>query len=267
MDSRKSITAYRHSLSTRESEVLSTLSSRGKTIFTTGDLKEFIQEPKNLLDNLSRKKWILRMKKGVYAIAPLEAGKTGAAAYTLHSFAIASYLVEPYYIGYWSALNYHGLTDQTPPAVYIATTKPRNSRRMLDTEFRFVTIPARKLFGVAKVEIEKREVNVSSAEKTVVDCLDHPEHSGGMEEVARAIQGGEIDFKRLVDCAERLGNGAVLKRLGYMADALNVQELLRLLSDVKLSKGYSVLDPTMPKRGKITERWRLVVNVPLGPTR
>ncbi len=58
-----------------------------------------------------------------------------AGALTVHNFLIASHLVDPYYIGYWSALNYHGLTDQTPPAVYVATTKARHTKRMLDSEF------------------------------------------------------------------------------------------------------------------------------------
>lgn len=65
--------------------------------------------------------------------------------------------MKPYYIGYWSALNYHGLTDQTPLAVYIASTKPRNSRRILNAEFRFVKILARKMLGTEDAEIEKRK--------------------------------------------------------------------------------------------------------------
>ena len=267
MSARKSIRQYRHTLSGREAKILSSLSYRDRTIFTANDLKEFTPNPKNLLDGLSRKKWVLKIRKGVYAIVPFEAGELGSVSYTLHSFVIASFLIEPYYIGYWSALNHHGLTDQTPPAVYVATTRPKNSRTILDTRFRFVTIPKRKMFAVDEIDIEKRKVRISSREKTIVDCLDHPEHCGGVEEVAKALYFArdEIDCKKLVQLAERIGNNAVLKRLGYIAEALRLDKYSALLSTVTLKSGYSVLDPTLRAHGKIRERWKLIVNIPIDP--
>lgn len=269
MSTRKSIRQYRHTLSDRESRILSSLSYSGKTIFTANDIKKSTSNPKDLLDQLVRKKWILKIRKGVYAIVPFEAGELGASSYTIHSFVIASLLIEPYYIGYWSALNHHGLTDQTPPAVYIATTKPRNSRRILDIQFRFVTIPGRKMFGIKETEIEKRNVRISSPEKTIVDCLDHPEHCGGVEEVAKGLYFAkdEIDFQKVVLFAQKIGNRAVLKRLGYMAETLKLAEYSDLLSTAKLSAGYSLLDPTLPKRGQIKEKWKLVLNTPIDPIR
>lgn len=260
---------YSHSLSDRESKVLSNLSYSGKSVFTAEDIKEFVEDPRYIIDSLRRKRWILKIRKEVYAIAPLEAGENGSEAFTLHSFTIASFLVEPYYIGYWSALNYHGLTDQTPSAVYVATTKPRNSRRVLNTQFKFVTIPKWKLFGIDLADIEKRKINISSKEKTIADCLDHPEHAGGVEEVAKAIYSAsgnsEIDFRRLVDYSKKLRNGAVLKRLGFIAETLNIKGLSSLVSNTKLTSGYSALDPVLPKEGKIWERWKILVNTSLDP--
>jgi hypothetical protein len=59
----KSISQCRHTLSEAEARVLSSLSYRGKTIFTIEDAKEFAGNPKNLLDWLLRKKWILKTTK------------------------------------------------------------------------------------------------------------------------------------------------------------------------------------------------------------
>jgi len=266
---RESIIKYRRTLSDREARILSSLSYKGKTVFTVDDIVEFVDKPKNVLDNLVRKKWILKIRKGVYVVAPFEAGELGAASYTLHSFVIASFLVTPYYIGYWSALNQHGLTDQTPPAVYVATDKPRNSRKILDVVFRFVTIPHRKFFGVEEIEIEKSKVRISSREKTIVDCLDHPEHCGGVEEVAKALYYAkdEVDLKKVVSFAKKIGNSAVLKRLGYIVEILKLEEYSKLLSTAQLGSGYSLLDPTLPKHGQIKERWRLVLNTSIDPSR
>ncbi|MGI0088377.1 MAG: type IV toxin-antitoxin system AbiEi family antitoxin domain-containing protein [Nitrosotalea sp.] len=269
MKKRIMITKYRRTLSDRESRILSELSYKNKKIFTLDDIKELVDKPKNLLDQLIRKKWILKIRKGVYVITPLEAGQRGAESYTLHSLVIGSLLTKPYYIGYWSALNYHGLTEQTPARVYIATPKPKNSQTILDTRFIFVTIHPRKIFGIDETEIEKNKVRISSPEKTIVDCLDHPEHAGGIEEIAKSIyfSRNDIDAKKVVGFAKKIGNSAVTKRLGYLVETFGWKDYLELLSSVKLKSGYSLLDPNLPRKGHIKERWKLVVNATISQRR
>jgi len=264
-----SIKKYRKGLSKREARILSDLSYRGKEIFTIEDFKEYDRSPKGLLYNLSKKNWILRIKRGLYMIAPLEAGEFGARSYTVHSFLIASHLVEPYYISHWSALNYHGLTEQTPPAVYITTIKPRNRKKILDVDFIFVTVSERKMFGITEIRVENAPVRVSTPEKTIVDCLDHPEHCRGIEEVAKAIyfEHKNMDFKKIVKMAEKMGNRTIVKRLGYLLERLGLNEYEGLLAGFKISKGYSCLNPKLPKRGRINERWKLRVNVKIDPER
>ncbi len=269
MVTRISIIKYRRTLSDKESKILSGLSYKNKRIFTLDDLKGLVDKPKNLLDQLTRKKWILKIRRGVYAISPLEAGENGADSYALHSFVIGSLLTKPYYIGYWSALNYHGLTEQTPASVYIAVKKPKNSRTILDVRYVFVTIKPRKMFGTQEIEIEKRKIMISSVEKTIADCLDHPEHCNGTEEIAKSIyfSKDEINMDALVDCAKKIGNTAVIKRLGYLCETFGWNNYLQLLSDIKLKSGYSMLDPTREKTGRIVERWKIKVNVPIDPKR
>lgn len=263
MERGKSVKDYRESLSAREARILSDLSYRGKGIFTLEDIREYGGKPGKLLYNLSRKNWILKIKRGLYMIAPLDAGELGARSYTVHSFAVASHLVDPYYIGYWSALNYHGLTEQTSPAVYIVTTRPWKRKRILDIDFVFVTVRERKMFGTTEVKVENSRVRISTPEKTIVDCLDHPEHCGGIEEAAKAIyfEHKNLDLKKITGMAENMGNRTILKRLGYLLERLGIHEYSDLLAGLKISEGYSCLDPKLPKRGKINERWKLRVNV------
>jgi len=252
----KSIKKYRESLSKREARILSDLSYKGKGIFTLEDVKEYNKNTKSLLYNLSKKNWILKIKKGLYMIAPLEAGELGARSYTVHSFVIASHLVEPYYLSHWSALNYHGLTEQTPPSVYITTIKPRNRKKILDIEFVFVTVSERKMFGMTEVMVENIPIRISTPEKTIVDCLDHPEHCGGIEEAAKAIyfEHKNMDFVKIVEMAKKMGNKTIIKRLGHLLEKLGINEYNDLLTGLRISKGYSCLDPKLPKRGKINER-------------
>lgn len=266
---RISIKQYRRTLSDRESRVLSELSYKNKNIFTLSDIKKLVEKPKNFLDQLTRKKWILRIRREVYLITPLDAGERGADSYTVHSFVLGSLLTKPYYIGYWSALNHYGFTEQTPPCVYVATSKPRNSRKILNTEFKFVTITLKKMFDIESMTIENNPVNISSPEKTFVDCLDHPEHAGGIDEVAKALyfSKDELKLEKLARLAIKIGNSTVIKRLGYLSEIFELNECLEVLSKAPIKKGYSKLDPMSPKKGKIKEKWSLFINVSIDPDR
>lgn len=267
MHSPKSSRRYSHSLSGREATILTNLSFDGKSIFTTEDLPSSlgISGRQNLLKALVRKGWVLKVRKGVYALVPMEAGDRGAEGFAVDRLVVASSLVEPYYIGYWSALNYHGLTDQIPAAVYVATTKPRASRQVMGYPIKFVTLPSRKFFGSEDVEVGKAAVRMSTVEKTIVDCLDHPEHCGGVDTVASALffNQADINIKTLVTLARKIGNSAVLKRLGFLAEVLGIGDLAKAIARAELKSGYSPLDPSIPRRGKFVEKWKIIANVPM----
>jgi predicted transcriptional regulator of viral defense system len=66
----------------------------------------------------------------------------------------------------------------------------------------------------------------------------------------------------LIEYGDRLGNRAVFKRLGYMAEALGQDRggLIAACGD-RLSAGISPLDPGGPDGGRRDPRWRLQINV------
>ena len=141
---------------------------------------------------------------------------------------------------------------------------------ILDSDYCFVTIEKRKFFGSQKIEIEGWKVDISTPEKTIADCLDHPEHTGGIDEIAKAIYFNHKEFNvaKVSEHARRMGNMAILKRLGYI---LEISGLLDTYKDAfrqfTPSKGYPALDPISPKRGKHNSRWGLLVNFELDPKR
>jgi len=255
---------YRKGLSGLESRVLADLAFRGKTFFTPADLHAYGVDPRRFLHRLEKKGWVVWVKRNLYLIAPLDAGPEGARAYTVHGLVLASHLVSPSYIGFWSALNYHGMTEATPPAVFVATTVPRSRRTVLDVPIVFVTLRPWKMFGTTSARIEGEEVSFSDPEKTVVDCLDHPEHAGGIPLVAAALQEAwaSLDSPTVLRYARRIRNSAVLKRLGYLLEASGHTAEAARLRKVPLREGYPRLDPALPARGPTTERWKLRINVP-----
>jgi len=243
-------------------ELLHKLRRRGP-VFTFRDALEVSGYDRGylklVLHMLERGGWIERIERGKYIILPLEAER---GRYTLHEFVVGSALVEPSAIAYWSALHYHGLTEQIPNVVFVQTTsrKKRKELTVLGTRYKIVRVVERKFFGLEPLWIEGVGVHVTDREKTIIDCLDKPQHCGGIIEVYEALREGGVDAERLSEYLESFGSGAVAKRLAYLA------ELVGLEVEVPghlIKKGVAALDPTMPKRGKVDRRLKLLVNVEL----
>lgn len=252
-------------LGDKESFLLLSLARKDKQIFTIDDAKEIMERPKKIIYSLSKKGWILHLKRGLYAIVPLEIGPKGADAYIIHDFVIASYLSKPYYIGYWSALNYHGLTDEIPRTIFVATLDAKKPLKVLYSEFYFVKLAKKKFFGFGPVEMEERKINISNREKTIADCLDHPEHAGGIEEVARSIffNHKELNFELIERYLLKMGNLTALKRFGYILETCNLEYKIK----ASLSKGFGLLDPLSSRKGLYNKKWMLIVNKEIVPKR
>lgn len=259
----------RRGLSKTESYLLSKLSEEGIEIFTANDAAKALNkshaECRKIISNLKAKKWVEKIEAGKYLIIPLSAGVKPR--YTEHEFVIGSKLAEPYYIAYWSALNYHHLTEQIPFSVFVATTKRKSRRKILDIDYIFVTLSKRKFFGYISANIAGKNVYISDREKTVADCLDHPEYCGDITEAAKALKGRDISYEKIVSYAMRMGNATMLKRFGYLSEAmrLKLDDGLKNKMLANLTKGYSVLDPSVKSRkGKRNERWMLLINRKIG---
>jgi predicted transcriptional regulator of viral defense system len=139
---------------------------------------------------------------------------------------------------------------------------------VLESEYYFVKLARRKFFGWEELGIEDRTVRISNPEKTVADCLDHPEHCGGIEQVARAIyfSHDEIKLARVVQYARRMDNSTIMKRLGHILDATGLfDKYERLFIGYRPSAGFSKLDALSPRFGKHNARWGLLINYRLDP--
>jgi predicted transcriptional regulator of viral defense system len=257
----------RGGLSRNESLLLAALSERGKSIFKIEDivaeLKCSYEYAKVLAHSLTKKKWVIALKRGVYLIVPLSAGVKSR--YTEHEFVIASHLASPYYIAYWSALNFYGFTEQTPFTVFVATPRRVKSREVLNVKIKFITLNQRKFFGFEPTVVSAYKINVSDREKTLADALDHPEYCGGMFEVSKSLWNAkkEVSIEKVAVYAERMGNAAIVKRLGYLLEGLDVDVDLEVLSKLRgmISRGMSALDPTRPKKGRYNTGWNILLNV------
>lgn len=189
-------------------------------------------------------------------IIPLGAEK---GKYTLHEFVIASVLADPFCIAYWSALNFHGLTEQMPRTIFVQTTSRRKRQRLsiFGVDYHINRVKREKFFGVQKNWIEGIGINITDPDKTIVDCLDKPQFCGGLIEVAKALKERKFEMGKLIDYSKRINNSGVMRRLGYLNDLLGLEMELPKID----TRSYLHLDPSMPHKGRKNAKWRLIVNI------
>lgn len=218
---------------------------------------------------------VARLKRGVYAVqSPLLGAE-------LHPYAIASVLTGPMAVSHWSALAHHGLTTQIPPMVQASTLRgvvtpemregqayrPRGRAtwRVLGLEFEFIVVGEKRIFGFQQEWVSQwHRVAITDPERTVLDMVASPRMFGTLATGLEVLEAhlSRLDLDKLVGYALRYDVGAVVKRLGWMLEALGVPESTTGPLHAYPVRSYYSLDPTRPPGGTPVPRWRVRNNLP-----
>ena len=242
----------------RETEVLVKMAELGE-VFTGNEARDALNIEKGAvyyhIRRLERDGIIERIGRNRYII-------TFPSRRASDPFILSSVMVPESAVGYWSALNYYGLTEQMPRITYVLTPVRRNYRNLENKGIKAVIIRRNKFFGFRELQISGRAVRITDPEKTVADCLDRPANCGGILEVAKALRFG-IDMERTVEYLRKMNSNAGMKRFGYISEVMGL-DISGLDEEIKKVKGYPSLDPTLERKGHWNTKWGLLVNVPEG---
>ncbi len=207
-----------------------------------------------LVARLKREGLVAEVEKGKYLLLGLEPERALS-----NPLFIASHLVTPAYVSYWSALHFYGFTEQVPLTVFVATTKKKRPVSFQGFRFRFVTVHPSKFFGYRRETLDGLPFLIADEAKSIVDSLDQPRYAGGIVEVAGALRAAlaVVEVSTLIEYANRMGSKSLGSRLGYLLAKLShpSEGLIRSAGPVKL-------DPARHREGHYDRRWRVVVNVP-----
>lgn len=220
---------------------------------------------RELLSDMTKRGLLMRLKEGVYYIIPYE---QNAKNFMPDWHLIAAHLVNDteHYIGYYSALQIHNLITQPSLKEQIVVSKQiRPSEiKIKEVPFQFIYHNDKHFFGMKKMWIDSfNKVLCSDLEKTFIDCLFKPDYAGGIVEVARAIYTSKdkIKYDTLLEYAKKFDSQAVIKRLGFILEILDINtHIIKELQSMKTAS-YVVLDTELPKTGKRISRWSIQQNL------
>jgi predicted transcriptional regulator of viral defense system len=218
-------------------------------------------EAAKLLSRWMKQGWLRRVGSGAYAPVPLESLQS---EHVLQDpWVLVPVLFSPAYIGGRTAAEHWDLTEQIFRDIVVITGQTVRVRTPTrhGAHFTLKHVKPDKIFGTKSVWRGRTKIAISDVHRTIVDMLDDPALGGGIEHVADCVrnylQRSDRDDRKLVDYATRLGNGAVFKRLGFLAERNAAADLAAACRE-RLSKGTAKLDPALDSPRLVTQ-WHLWV--------
>jgi predicted transcriptional regulator of viral defense system len=247
-------------------KIIEWIEQNKKWIINTTDVASILsstqKEAYNICLSLSRKKWFSSLGNEHFLLLVSPQNKKLP---RLHPLLIGSYLIEPYYYSYRTALAYHGFAPRIKSPIYIVTTNNRSHLEIKDISYRIVCIYPRKFFGFKPIKINSKDVFIADKEKTMIDSVEKFWYAGGIVDVIRILKENinNLDVSLMVDYAVQMQSSMLIQRLGYLLDQLDVSfDEQFMLSYSRQTLYY--LDPyyscgIKPHRN---EKWNLMINVP-----
>lgn len=262
----------------QEARVLTELERRGISVLALPRDASFLPDLadghfRKLLHRLRTKGWLLPIEHGKYLVVPRAARGTWGE----HPFVVAAGIAPgDHYVSYWSALSHHRLTEQVPRIVSVALHGSRKREvHFQGWRYRFVTLTEAKFYGFAATEFTalngaaRVEVEIALPEKAILDSLDQEGLAGGFPEIVKALQRGfrnaVLSGERLVECALRYPNAAVVARLGYLLQRLGRPEARALAPIARRLKHPVSLSLKAPRVVTVVDPvWHVIANVSSG---
>jgi predicted transcriptional regulator of viral defense system len=206
--------------------------------------------------------WLRRVGRGAYVAASID---TMASDRVLEDpWVLVPALFAPAYIGGRTAAEHWDLTEQIFNDIFVMTTQSVRQKRQErhGTPFSLKHIDEQKLFGTKTVWRRQTRVQASDVHRTIIDLHDDPGIGGGIQHVADCLavylRRSDRDENKLIEYAVRLANGAVFKRLGFLAERIPEGTELARRCENHLSGGHAKLDPAQ-EGSCIVTKWRLRV--------
>lgn len=207
-----------------EAKVVLSLREHGREAVGVSDIRALAgpgSATRNVVQQLIRKGWLSRVRRGRYVLLPPEHGPDNLGENNV--LALATAAATPSYAGWWSAASFHGFTTQVPLTVFIAVTGRMTKREIEGSTVRFVRLSKPKFFGSQLYPLYGRQVPISTPAKTLIDCLDRPALAGGPSETVRIADRAlaNVSGDEAAETAIRFASKSVMQRLGALSDLVD----------------------------------------------
>ena len=244
-------------------------------VFLAGEFKNYQvtkgtpgpRAAESLLSYYQKKERIVRVKRGLYAVVPLGCP---VESFVPDPFLLASRMSDDAVLVHHTALEFYGRAYSVFERFIYQTTASVRKLSFRNWQFHPVGVPGslqkqgRGDFGVISADRNGMDIRVTSLERTLVDILTRPVHSGSWEEIWRSLESVEFfDLEQVVEYVLLLANTSTAAKVGFFLE----QHRDRLFVGEDHLKPLRKMRPRSPlylnrekrKNGRLVKAWNLMV--------
>ncbi|KKS41013.1 MAG: hypothetical protein UV55_C0012G0008 [Candidatus Gottesmanbacteria bacterium GW2011_GWC1_43_10] len=207
------------------------------------------QVAKNVVTRLTRNGWLIRVKRGLYAISDL----SNRGFLSLSPSVVANLLVKDSYVSFESALAYHGMFDQLTNKTISISRVQYKTVQLQSVEYSFVKVLEKWFFGWEKVIIDNKTVRVATAEKALIDMIQFHKSKYTVDLVVEklSLYKDSLDLQKMTEYLGKMSL-TTIKTFGFLFDLLGIDSG-DLYNQVKLKGTHLMLSHD----AKFNAKWRL----------
>lgn len=243
-------------LSSKQSELLENLIEKYGQIVTSAQIiKEAevywdYRQAKNLITKLVENGWLIRIKRGLFAISNLST----RGFLSLSPYRIANLLVPDSYVSFEAALQYHGLFDQLLRKIESVSLKAYKPTSLSGVDYGFVKTKPESYFGWEEVPVENESVRIATIEKALIDIATFHKTQYSIDLVIEKLMDfkEDLDLERFYEYLEQ-GSTTTKKIFGFLFDLAHINSE-KVSQMVNCQKGTNWM---IPGDRKFNAKWRL----------
>jgi predicted transcriptional regulator of viral defense system len=204
----------------------------------------------NILHSLQKKNHIYRIRRNQYVITENINEKI---------FRIATEVVEPSYISFWTALSYYGYTEQQIKTIQLVTTKQTCSLSLSSFNIEPTTFRIKRFFGYKKIN----DFVIATPEKAFIDSLYQLNKCGGLDEYSKCFKNAwnMLNKKTFVQGLLLFDNKSMISRIGFIIDCLSLKKTIDIKKlKTNISQTPIKLNPYSSKKATYNKKWNILIN-------
>jgi predicted transcriptional regulator of viral defense system len=259
-------------LGKQEMQMLAYLQMRRRRTVKTGELTGPLQisrdQERELFRRMARGGLIVRVRPGLYLVpAQLPLGGSWSPDENLALNTLMDDRRGSYQICGPNAFNRYGFDDQIPNRVYAYNNRISGERTIGAVALTLIKVADERLGDTEEMQTAESQTAVyGSRVRTLMDAVYDWSRFNGLPRaydwIKRELAASRVSAAELVTTTLRYGDKGTLRRIGALLEMQGVETdlLQKLEAALSPSTGLIPWIPTKPKRGKINNRWGVVLN-------
>ncbi|MBU0576391.1 hypothetical protein KJ654_01890 [Patescibacteria group bacterium] len=207
------------------------------------------QGTKKTITKLTHNGWLIRIKRGLYAISDL----SNRGFLSLSPYVVANLLVKDSYVSFESALAYHGMFDQLTNKIISISQMQYKTTQLQSVEYSFVKVQNKWFFGWQEISMDNKTMRMATVEKALIDMIQFHKSKYTVDLVVEklSLYKSSLDLQKMTKYLGKMSL-TTIKIFGFLFDLLGIDSG-NLYSQVRLKGTHWMLSGD----AKFNAKWRL----------